>query len=553
MTLKHAPSEPLAAIVAPGEDLTPRSEAAAAVRLDVPAETGQVMERDGTHHAEEVRARVVSGAKVLGLRTGVSLVLRALSALALARLLVKEDYGLFGVVATVAGLGGYFSDFGMGAALVQQEREPTEDELTTVFWCQQAFTGLVIAAILLAMPWLLPVYNVPATATALLTAMTLGLWLSSLRVVPVMSMERKLRFEAQAGCEMFENIVTVAATILFAVLRMGAWSLVAGGLTGRALGLAAIWYASPWRPRGRFDLETARTLLGRGLAFQMNSILPTLLSFPTSMLISNRLTFGNLGLLNWANNLASSPMMLSGILNRLAFPAYSRLQSEPEQLGRLSGIAVQRMGMLLSLVAAPLILTAPTFIPLVFGRQWTDAAPLFQFGLLNAVLEVQLGLLAQTLAASGNVNRLVGLQIGSGVLRLALLGAGIFLFGLVGAAGAAYVGSLLVLVGLLMSARHYLKGCGGIVGQGMKPVFSIHLPVGVGVLAGWGVMQVLGQRFGEMGPLTQSVLRAGIALMVFTFVLSLYDLLAEGQPVRGEVRSLVRLLRGQRGGAATKA
>lgn len=454
MTIKTIPEEAVPETMsAPPADLTPTTDAASAVRLSAPAESGQVVEADGSHHAEQVRSRVITGAKVLGFRTGISLVLQLVSGVALSHLLIDSDYGLFGVVAVVAGLGGYFSDFGMGAALVQQNREPTEDEMTTVFWCQQVFTGGVIAAILIAMPWLLPLYKVPGSAAWLLIAMTLGLWLSSLRVVPVMSMERKLRFEAQAGCEMFENVVQVVATITLAALKMGAWSFVAGGLIGRAGGLAAIWYASPWRPRGRFDIKTARHLLTRGLAFQINSVLPTLLSFPIPMLISNRLGYSNLGLLNWANRLASAPMMLSSILNRVAFPAYSRLQEQPEELGRLSGTVVQRLGMLLSLVAAPLVIVAPVFIPVIFSRQWTDATPLFQFGLLNAVVEVQLGLLAQTLSASGHINRLVQIQIASGVFRLIVLAGCISAFGIVGAASAAYFASLAVLIGLLMAAK----------------------------------------------------------------------------------------------------
>src|SRR5262245_60069661 len=107
---------------------------------------------------------------------GVSIVLRAVSSLCLARLLFPKDYGVFGVASYLTGLGLFLSDIGLGGALIRQEKQPTEDETFTVFWCQQAITGALVALILITAPWLIRLYGLSSSAALLLMTMACGLF-----------------------------------------------------------------------------------------------------------------------------------------------------------------------------------------------------------------------------------------------------------------------------------------------------------------------------------------------------------------------------------------
>ena len=185
---------------------------------------------------------------------------------------------------------------------------------------------------------LLHLYKLSPAALLLLVVMSLGLFLSSLRVIPMMALERDLQFPVIARCELIENLAQTTGTILLAYLGWGAWALAGGGIVRGVVGLACVWAASPWRPQGRFHFAIVKQLARFGVAYQLNAIVPSLLGGWMPLVVGRLLGVAAVGMVGWAANIASVPMMLSGVLNRVAFPAYSRLQSDPEALGRVSDL-----------------------------------------------------------------------------------------------------------------------------------------------------------------------------------------------------------------------
>ncbi|MGO8672021.1 MAG: oligosaccharide flippase family protein, partial [Capsulimonadaceae bacterium] len=143
-----------------------------------------------------VKQRAITGAKFLGLRTAASLVLRAISSISLAHLLFPRDYGIFGVASYITGLGMFFGDVGLSAALVRNHREPTDDETTTVFWFNQLLTGAIVTALIIAAPGIVHASHLPGSACLMLVMMSLALFLSSFRIIPMMMLERRLKFPA---------------------------------------------------------------------------------------------------------------------------------------------------------------------------------------------------------------------------------------------------------------------------------------------------------------------------------------------------------------------
>ena len=88
---------------------------------------------EATVDSAAVRTRAVSGVKALTARTLVSVLLRAVSSLTLARLLFPRDYGVFAIAAYITGLGMFLCDVGLGGALVRQSQKPSQNEAFTVF------------------------------------------------------------------------------------------------------------------------------------------------------------------------------------------------------------------------------------------------------------------------------------------------------------------------------------------------------------------------------------------------------------------------------------
>lgn len=478
-----------------------------------------------------VRSQAVAGVRALGLRTALSLVLRMLSGLVLARLLSQKDYGLFGVVSTIAGLGGYLCDFGLGQVLVMQDRAPTKDEGATVFWFQQGLTTLVVLATIATSHLVLTLYTVNLSVAPLLVVAAFGLYFSSLRVIPVMALERNLQFDVLAKWEFVENVVQVASGIALAVAGMGAWSLVLSGIVGRSVGLIGLWNASPWQLQYRFRWEIVRRLARVGILFQVSALAPTLLRSLIPIVITRVLGVNALGTLTWAANLASIPHMLGATLNRVAFPSFSRLQDNPEQRGRAVVESIRLLNIALHLIIVPVVLAVPLALPIVFGSKWTTAIPAVQLGLLEAVPFVLVNLLAQVQGAAGRPQDPLLITIIDWCIRVAVVYIGASTFGVNGVAAAYYFVILCDVPIIAYLVRRNIPGCAAVPKSIIGPIFSFACIAGLSISIGRLVT-------GGHNDVGQTV----IALFIFIGLSTVYNQLTPERPLTSCVARLLRLV-----------
>ncbi|MDR3710321.1 MAG: oligosaccharide flippase family protein [Capsulimonadaceae bacterium] len=394
--------------------------------------TADPPEPSSTNYKQTVVANALGGAKALTLRTAFSIVLRIVSSLCLARLLFPRDYGAFAIAAYVTSIGMYLCDAGLASALVRQPGKPSANEMVTVFVCQQILTGVAVFGIICATPLLVHYSHFPGRSLLMVDCMALGLFLSSLRNVPMMSLERNLSFVQIAWCELLEGVVQTASAILFAYLGWGPWALAGSGLCRGLVGLCCVWRIAPWRPSGKFELSIVRRLLRFGLPFQLTAIIPGVLSGWSTILVSKLVSVAAVGIVGWATNIASVPMMLSGVLNRIAFPAYSRIQDEPAVLTQYVISSIRRINAVVVVVASLVVFTVPVLIPLIFRSRWAAAIPLVQWLSMDGVLTITNGLVASAQCALGYPGDRLGITILLGSLRWAVGYAVIATFGISG-------------------------------------------------------------------------------------------------------------------------
>lgn len=486
----------------------------------------------------EVKARAQKGVLVLAARTLVSQGLRVVSALCLSRLLFPEDYGLFGIVSYAATLGAYMGDLGLSAALVRQPREPTAEETSTLFWGHQVLTGLVALIVSLLAPTLVEGYALGAQALPMVYVMAAGLFFYSLRVIPLMALERQLAFPVIARAEIIENLAQVLTTIGMAALGCGAWSLAGGGLARGAVGLVCIWMASPWRPRFTFHGSVIRRLLGFGLAYQLPPIVAAFTAGWVPLVVGRVLGKDAVGLVNWAWALASTPMMLSAILNRVAFPAYCRLQDDPAGFAEYLRTSLRRLSAALCLLIPLAVLAVPVAVPLLFGERWVGAVPLVQWFSMECILVTLTGLLATAQNAGGRPWERLAVTVGVGVSKWAL---GLWLiqrFGLIG------VGPLGVIVGLgelwvtawLVSRLN--PALRGIVTEVVEPFVTVGLLL-------LGACLAAAHAFRE-GLWAQALLGG----VLFSGLFLLRERLPGRVPLVAELRTILALVRARRRGVA---
>lgn len=484
--------------------------------------------------AHEVKARAVRSVLALTVRTFASQGLRIVSTFFLARLLFPADYGVFGIVAFFTSLGAFLGDLGLSAALVRQPQEPSRDETYTVFWCHQAFTAVLVLLIMGASPFIVGGYELGASGVPMVCAMAASLFLSSLRVIPMMMLERKLLFPAIARAELAEGLVQTAVTLTLAALHMGPWALVAGTLARGLAGLVFIWAASPWRPSGTFQRGVLKRLLSFGAFYQLNGLIPAIFSGWVPLVVGQLLGKEAVGLVGWSWALASTPLMLSSILHRVAFPAYSRMQQDAAGLAEYLRVTTRRISAVLCLGVPFAVIAVPPLIPLFFGERWAPAAPLVQWYTLECTLQAVNGLLASQQNASGHSLERLYVTTVSSILRALLGTLAVLHLGIVGIGmmGVAMTLTELWLTSWMVARRN--AHLTGLEAQVMEPFVT----VGALLALSLGLSRLV-QAQGE-----------GVQALVATGVLAVGVLVRErlprGLPLLGELRAVIAHVRARR-------
>ncbi len=487
---------------------------------------------------QTIQGRAVRGTKVLALRTVVATIVRIGSSLVLAHFLTKQDFGVFAAISGIVGIGLFLCEFSLNNMLIVQKDEPDPDETATVFWVQQSVSVFFIATVVLLSGWVLRIHGVDARYVPMLCVCVAGILPVTLRSVPGSMMERHLQFEPGARAEVAEQVVQTAISITLAVSGFGTWALVASFVAARFAGMLVVRAYSDWSLQGRFQWHIARRMVSKAIPFQANQLVMTAVSTLVTLVVARSLGVAALGMFGWANNIASAPILLVHMLQRIAFPTMSRLQDDASEVGRVTGRTSRRAITLMGLLVSPVAIVAPFFLPLIFGEQWRPAVVLFQWSISEVVLTAALGVLAQTMLAMGFSRERTIVMAVAGVLRITLIYFGARLLGVSSVAAAGYCSALVELAILTFQVRHRIPGSETIWRDVFVPVIRVQ-----GAL----IMTLLVAQY--LSPQKLHTLPGVIGqLGMFAVLVTVPDLFSARRPVITELVGTWNMLRTRRTG-----
>ncbi len=303
-------------------------------------------------------------------------VLRTGSLMVLARLLLKEDFGLVNMVTAFIGVLALLRD-GLSASTVQR-MSITGAQASMIFWINLAIGGSLALATGITAPLLVAFYEEPKLLwiTVLLgTTLVFNGAAAQHRAM----LQRGMRFGALASVDMAGLASSVAVGIAMAVTGYGYWSLVCMTVTQPVVSGVGAWLASGWipgRPRRRSGI---RSMLAFGGAVTMGNLLAYVAFNLDKVLIGRVWGAAPLGIYGRAYQLVSLPNeTLYSTIGSVAFPALARVQGDP---ARLKAYFLKGYGLVLSL-AIPITMGCALFaddIILVFlGPKWQEATIIFR-------------------------------------------------------------------------------------------------------------------------------------------------------------------------------
>lgn len=358
----------------------------------------------------------------------------------MARLVAPEAYGTIALLSLFTSIAVVFVDGGLSSALIQKQDVSHTDE-STVFWFNVA-VGLCFAlGLFVAAPWIASFYDVPVLKT-ITQLYSFQFLLGSCNSVQNTRYVKRIDFKTPLMINAASTIISAVVGIGMAWHGYGIWALVGQSLSSSFSQTAILWAVSRWRPAFVFSVESFKTLFGFGGFLFLSWILDAAYLKFYTVLIGKWYGTHDLGVYNRADATKQLPAgVLSGILQRVAFPLFSQANDDTKLLERglrtsIRGIMLLNAPMMvgIAVVADPLILT-------LYGEAWSSAIPLLQILALGAILRPMQVLNLSVLQAMGHSRLFLRIEIIKKAVGTALLILG-SRFGVEGMAWAVVVSSV---------------------------------------------------------------------------------------------------------------
>lgn len=334
-----------------------------------------------------IKEKALSGLRWTGGMRFVSQLLTWAMTLVVIRVLSPADYGLLAMVSVIIAFVSRLSEIGLGPAIVQKA-DVAPDTLKKILGLVLTINLAISVLLSLAAPALAAFFH-DERLVLLIRVMSLQFLGWAFMVIPDAVLQKQMEFRKRSLMDLGGSVVSGGTTLACALAGWGVWSLAAGtfvSLAWRVIGLNVImgsWLSPSFSFSG----------LGQYALFGGYVSLSGLLWFvytQADVFIGGRwLGKEALGYYTVAMHLGSLfNQRISGILNQVAFPAFSQIQNDLQQVGEkvLLGIRV------LSFFAFPCLwgmsAVAPEIVLIILGEKWAPA--ILPLSILTLIMPLRL-------------------------------------------------------------------------------------------------------------------------------------------------------------------
>lgn len=333
---------------------------------------------------ETVKERSIKGIVALTTRTFFLQAVNLVGIFLLTIYLSPSVFGVFYVVTAIVSFFTYFSDIGLAAALIQKKESLTDKDLKTTFTVQQILIITVVLIVILSSSSIAKFYNLDRDSLFLLKALAFSLFLTSLKTIPSVLLERKLEFQKLVIPQVAEAVVFNIVAVFLAIKGRGVESFTYAVLARSFVGLILIYLISPWKIGFSFSKEALGKLLSFGLPYQLNSFMALVKDDLMTIFLGKVIGPSGLGYVGWSKKWAEAPLrfFMDNVI-KITFPAFSRLQETPEKLKKAVEMSLFAISSLVFPSVIGLSLLAPSLVAVIPKYQkWEPALlSLYFFGI----------------------------------------------------------------------------------------------------------------------------------------------------------------------------
>jgi len=327
--------------------------------------------------------------------------------------LATKDIGIYIAVIAIQRVISFFTDVGLGAALVQKKQELKQSDITTSFTVQAGLTLAIFLLVLMLNGAIASFFRLNEQGQRLLLVLVFTIFISSFKTIPSILLERSINFSKLVFPQAVESLAFNFILVALILMGYGVDSFSFAFLLSSLLGIPFYYLVSPWKLGIGIDKEA----LGRlkyGVQFQAKNILATIKDDLLTVILTRFLTFTEIGYIGFAQRLAFYAFRyVVDSVTKVTFSTYSRVQND--------------LVFLKNLIEKSLFFVSASMFPLLFGlivispyliryyskwsNKWEPAIFSLIFFCLNAAVSSLSGILVNLLDATGKVKTTLRLMV----------------------------------------------------------------------------------------------------------------------------------------------
>lgn len=288
------------------------------------------------------------------------------------RLLSPGDYGLMALATLVLTFLNLAAELGLSSAIVQR-KTITDKIVRQCFGLILIFNITLFLCLFLSSGHIAGFFNEPKL-TPVIQLISLSFVITAFSIVPEALLEREMRFKKISIVNLVSTVFGATITLLLALLEYGVWALVWGNILQVLAKTLGYNFAGHKFIVPSFDFRGLRSVISYSSMVAMERMLFFFYNQADTFIIGKIFGKELLGIYSVASHLASLPMQkISGVINQVAFPAFSSIQSDKKAVANY----ILKASRLLCFFTFPVFWgissIAPEFVPIVLGEKWLDA------------------------------------------------------------------------------------------------------------------------------------------------------------------------------------
>lgn len=303
---------------------------------------------------------------------------RFITGIVLARLLLPSDYGTLGILLIFVSISEILVDAGFGQAYIHKQTvSPTDAD--TVFIINFAISLVIYAILFFSAPLLAVFYELPSL-TWLIRAISIVIIINSLNVIQNAIVRREFLFRKRAVLNFLSAAISGIIGIACAYSGLGVWSLVIQNVMLRLIFCLMLYASLKWHFTFSFSWTVAKDMMRYGSWILLSNIVAILFQNTYKFSIGKIFHVSELGYYERArqfNSLVSDSFTL--MIGRVAFPSFTKVQNDTMQLKQMTSQFVKYTAMLVMPLIAILFVISEPLILFLLTEKWQHAAQYLRF------------------------------------------------------------------------------------------------------------------------------------------------------------------------------